>query len=597
MKKLARSSRLITEASENGDVEGDIQRPIDCQRLFEAIFESNTMAIMITGRDSRIIVVNRAFSRLTGYGEEEAVGKLPEFLNSERHDDTFYQTMWSDLRDNGEWTGEVWDKRKNGSFYPAWLHIKSVPGLGREGVSEPVYYVSSFMDVSARKEAEERIRELAYHDVLTGLPNRLLLRDRLEHALARAQRRKHHLAVLFIDLDSFKNINDSLGHAVGDQLLKEVASRLCASVRDVDTVARLGGDEFVVVLENLPDASDAVSVATNIHTVFARPITVGDQALHTSASIGIAIYPDDGENTESLIQNADTAMYQAKAQGHSHYQFFAPFMNEQARGKLALENTLRGALERDEFQLYYQLICDLRTGAIASVEALIRWESPGQGLVPPDKFIPIAEETGVIVQIGDWVIRQACRDLAGWQSQNLAPPRVSINISPRQLRQPGLAACIRTIIQDAGISASQLEFEVTESALMDNPDMAACILSELKNMGLGIVIDDFGTGYSSLAYLKKFPIDKLKIDRSFVRDLLSDNNDREITLAVISLSHNLGLQVTAEGVEVQEQLDFLRQHGCDYAQGYFFSRPMPPDAFQSFLASGSNFHTLALPGI
>ena len=583
---MTRESPRITAVVACGSCDAGPRHSMQCQRLFAAMFDSNPAAIMVTDRDNRIIAVNPGFSRLTGYSAEDALGQTPTLLKSGRHDAAFYQAMWSELGEKGEWAGEVWDKRKDGSFYPKLLHIKAVPGLGEDGGCAPDYYVASFTDVSARMEAEERIRELAYHDVLTGLPNRLLLRDRLEHALANALRQRRHLAVLFIDLDSFKNVNDSLGHAAGDQLLMEVASRLRACVRDVDTVARLGGDEFVVVLENLEDESDAVSVAAKIHTTLGLPITVGAQTLHASASIGIALYPEDGESAETLMQNADTAMYQAKAEGRSNYQFFAPFMNEQARETLALENTLLDALERDEFQLYYQPILDLSTGVMTGVEALIRWDSPERGLIPPDKFIPIAEETGAIVQIGDWVVRRACRDINTWRDHGLTPPRVSLNISPRQFRQPGLTTSIRAIIREAGISAGQLELEMTEGALMERPDVAARLLHDLKALGMGIVIDDFGTGYSSLAYLKKFPIDKLKIDRSFVRDLLSDNSDREITLAVIALSHNLGLKVTAEGVEVQAQLDFLRQHGCDCVQGYLLSRPMPPATFHAFLAAG-----------
>ncbi len=568
-----------------GDGDGSPRETLHCQRLFATMFESSPAAIMITDQDNRIIAVNPGFSHLTGYSPEEAVGQTPSLLKSGRHDRAFYQAMWRDLRERGVWAGEVWDRRKDGSLYPKWLHIKVVPGMEVAGRDVADYYVASFMDVSARKEAEEQIRKLAYHDVLTGLPNRLLLRDRLQHAMASAQRHQHHLAVLFIDLDSFKNVNDSLGHAAGDLLLMSVASRLCGCVREVDTVARLGGDEFVVVLENLENEANAVAVAAKIHATLARPMTVGTQNLHAAASIGIAIYPEDGESADTLMQNADTAMYQAKARGRGNSRFFAPIMNEQAREKLELENTLLGSLERDEFQLYYQPILDLASGTLSSVEALIRWHSPERGLIPPDKFIPIAEETGAIVRIGDWVIQQACRDLAAWRALGLTAPRVSVNISPRQFRQPGLTSRIHGILLESGIAASQLELEVTESALMERPDLAANLLHDLKALGMGIVIDDFGTGYSSLAYLKKFPIDKLKIDRSFVCDLLSDKSDREITLAVIALSHNLGLQVTAEGVELQAQLDFLRQHDCDSAQGYFFSRPMPPAAFQAFLAS------------
>ena len=556
-----------------------------CTRLFATMFQSNPAAIMVTGRDNVILAVNPSFTRLTGYEADEVVGKSPSLMKSGRHDEAFYKAMWDGLRRHGEWTGEVWDRRKDGTIYPKWLNIKVVNEMCQGGNGEPAFYVASFTDVSASKEAEERIRELAYHDVLTGLPNRLLLLDRLEHALANAQRGRHHLAVMFIDLDRFKNINDSLGHATGDLLLKEVASRLRCCIRDVDTVARLGGDEFVVVLENLEEEVDAVSVANKIQTAFNRPITVNGETLHVSTSIGIALYPEDGMNAETLMQNADTAMYQAKGQGCNNYQFFAPFMNEQAREKLVLENTLQEALSRDEFQLYYQPIIDIGTGAMVSAEALIRWDSPERGLIPPDKFIPIAEETGVIVPIGDWVIRQACRDLVSWKGMGFAPPRVSVNISPRQFRQPSLQARIRATLEATGVSAQQLELEMTESALMERPDQAARLLNELKSLGMGIVIDDFGTGYSSLAYLKKFPIDKLKIDRSFVRDLESDKSDREITLAVIALSHNLGLRVVAEGVETQTQLDFMHRHKCDYVQGFYYSKPMRGDAFTAYLST------------
>lgn len=576
-------NHLVEAISACGECDGVDQFSLRCTRLFATMFESNPAAIMITDRHNKIVVVNPSFTRLTGYEAHEVIGKSPGIMKSGRHDAAFYAAMWSGLRWQGEWSGEVWDRRKDGSLYPKWLDIRVVNNMCRSGGGEPSFYVASFTDISARKEAEERIRELAYHDVLTGLPNRLLLMDRLEHALANAQRGHHHLAVLFIDLDRFKNINDSLGHAAGDQLLKEVATRLRRSVRDVDTVARLGGDEFVVVLEYLEEEVDAVAVANKIQTAFGRPILVNQQALHVSTSIGIALYPEDGMNAETLMQNADTAMYQAKAHASNNYQFFAPYMNEQAREKLVMENTLQDALAREEFLLYYQPIIDLDTGRMAGAEALIRWESPGRGLIPPDRFIPIAEETGAIVQIGDWVVRQVCRDLVAWREQGLRVPRVSVNISPRQFRQPSLLGRIRATLAGLEVSPSQIELEVTESALMEHPEQAARVLNELKSMGMGIVVDDFGTGYSSLAYLKKFPIDKLKIDRSFVRDLQTDKSDREITLAVIALSHNLGLRVVAEGVETQMQLDFLRRHKCDLVQGYYYSQPMPGPAFKAYL--------------
>ena len=581
-----RQEPLIEALAQCGTCEGRERGPLPCTRLFDTVFESNPAAIFITDRENRILAVNPSFTRLTGYEAEEAIGKTPSLLKSGRHDDAFYKAMWEALRGEGEWSGEVWDRRKDGSLYPKWLDIRVVNNMCGEAAGEPVFYVASFTDVSERKEAEERIRELAYHDVLTGLPNRRLLRDRLEHAMANAQRGRHHLAVLFIDLDRFKNVNDSMGHAAGDLLLREVASRLRCCVRDVDTVARLGGDEFVVVLENLEEEVDAVSVANKIQTAFSLPISVDKQTLHVTTSIGIALYPDDGNDADTLMQNADTAMYQAKAAGCNNYQFFAPFMNTQAREKLVLEHTLQDALAREEFQLHYQPIYDLGSGALMGAEALIRWQSPEHGLVSPERFIPIAEETGVIVPIGDWVLRQVCRDLVAWQTKGLKPPRIALNFSPRQFRQPSLVSRIRATLEATGVSATQLELEVTESALMERPEQAARQLRELKSLGMGIVIDDFGTGYSSLAYLKRFPIDKLKIDRSFVRDLLSDKSDREITLAVIALSHNLGLRVVAEGVEEQAQADFLHHHMCDFVQGFHFSRPLAGKTFAILLAGG-----------
>ena len=431
----------------------------------------------------------------------------------------------------------------------------------------------------ARKQAEERIRHLAHYDELTGLANRSMFSQRLSHALAQARRNGMQLAVLFIDLDRFKNINDTLGHEAGDSVLKEVAERLQGCLRESDTVGRLGGDEFVVLLEGIPQSMHCAEVAQKILTAVARPFALDTQEFHLTASIGISTYPADSEDVQSLLKNADIAMYRAKELGKNNFQFYSAQMNIHTLERLALESSLRGALERNEFLLHYQPKVDIRSGRIIGMEALVRWQHPTKGLIPPMQFIPLAEETGLIVPIGEWVLRTACARNKSWQEQGLPPLRIAVNLSARQFTHENLLQDVARVLNETGLDAAFLELEITESMVMHDPEHAIELLNKLKAMGISISIDDFGTGYSSLSYLKRFPIDSVKIDRSFIRDLPLDGDDAAITQAIIAMAHGLKLKVIAEGVETGEQLSFLRAHKCDEMQGYYFSKPLPEHEF------------------
>ncbi len=416
---------------------------------------------------------------------------------------------------------------------------------------------------------------MAYHDSLTGLPNRALLADRLQRAMLASQRNSRRLAVMFIDLDRFKNINDTLGHFIGDLLLKEVAQRLGLAVRASDTVARLGGDEFVVLLPELNLAQEAATVAQKIIDSLAAPIFIEDCELHISPSIGICLYPDDGSDVETLMRHADTAMYHAKDSGRNNYQFFAQQMIQTAALQFDLESRLRGALGREEFVLFYQPIIDMASRRVQAMEVLLRWQRPDGELVNPDHFIPIMEETGLIVPAGAWVLRRACQQLVEWQRAGYAPPPLAVNLSPRQFMHRGLIESIDDVLQESGLAPELLEFEITETALMQHGAQTMDILAQISGMHLRLSIDDFGTGYSSLAYLKRFPVNKLKIDRAFVKDLQHSSDDRAIVAAIIALAKSLQLAVVAEGVELEEQYALLRDAGCDFAQGYLFGRPQP----------------------
>jgi diguanylate cyclase (GGDEF)-like protein/PAS domain S-box-containing protein len=547
-------------------------------RLTAKIFESSHDSIVITDTTGSIISANPAFAEITGYSAEEVIGKNPRILNSGRQGKEFYAEMWNSLQRIGYWNGEVWNRRKDGAGYAGRLSINAL----RDEAGKITHYIGVTSDITEYKAAQERIRNLAYFDQLTGLPNRSLLRDRVTQLMASAQRDKQEFSVLFIDLDNFKNVNDSLGHHAGDLLLQSVAERLRGSVREVDTVARLGGDEFVVVLPEV-GVEGAQQVARKIIGQIANSYFIESHDLMVTTSMGISTFPKDALDMESLLKHADTALYRAKAKGKNDYAFFTEEMNTQAYERMTLENDLRRALLNDDLLLYYQPQIELSSGKVIGMEALLRWPHKEFGMIPPDQFIPIAEECGLIIELGEWVMHEACRQNRQWQLSGLPAIPVSVNVSSRQLRNVDLLDTVTSVLSHTRLDARYLELELTEHAVMDDVDAAIAVMKEIGGAGVGFAIDDFGTGYSSLAYLKRLPLDKVKIDQSFVHDLSVHGDDREIANAITQLAHSLRLTVVAEGVETKSQMDILLGQGCDSAQGYLFSRPLPPQEFAAFL--------------
>lgn len=568
----------------------DRRQAEEALHLYANAFEHSGEAILISDHDNRIVAVNPAFTRLTGYTIDDLRGRNPSALSSGHTSRDTYQDMWTALRESGYWQGELWDRRKDGRSYPKWISISVI----RDAKGDVTHYIASFTDISERKAAEERIRQLAQHDPLTGLLNRLTLENRLDQALLSARRAGGQLAVMFIDLDRFKVVNDTLGHHVGDKLLVEVARRLLAAVRESDIVARLGGDEFIVALTDVDAELAAAMMGEKIVKVLGQPFPIDDQDIHSSPSVGISMFPTDGEDVATLMKNADAAMYHAKAHGRNNFQFFTSVMMVAAAERMTLEHDLRAALAQGQFELHYQPQVCTRTGTVCGAEALVRWRHPTAGMIPPLTFIPIAEEMGMIEALGEWVLDEACRQQAAWQAQGIAGVRMAVNISAKQLRSPLLVERVRAIMARHGIGNGQLELEVTESVAMDDPARAIDQLSALRALGVELSIDDFGTGYSSLAYLKLLPIQALKLDRAFVRDIETDENDAAISAATLALAHTLGLKVVAEGVETEAQRAFLVDHQCDLLQGYLFSKPLPAAEITAFLlraiaeASGSN---------
>jgi len=537
-------------------------------RLSATVLEHIADGVMVLDVHGRVLATNPAFTQITGFTEMEALGQQSSLTRPGRHDDPLYGQMWRDLLEAGFWRGERWETRKNGEGYLEWLTVSSV----RDDNDEVTHYVCVFSDITEVKQSQDKLDHLAHHDPLTALPNRLLFHDRLQHAMVRCARAGQQLAVLFIDLDRFKNVNDTLGHHVGDLLLKQVAGQLSACLREGDTLARLGGDEFIVLLEDV-GGPGAAHVAEKLMALFEQPLTVSGYELFVTGSVGISLFPQDATDLNMLIRNADVAMYQAKARGRNGYQFYAPSMSGEGAMRLRLESLLRRAIEKGEIFLEYQPQVEIDTGSLVGVEALVRWDSPELGRVAPVRFIPVAEDTGFISQLGQWVLAEACSQMRRWDRDGLAVPKMAVNLSVRQFERGSIAPVVAAVLQETGLAAGRLQLEVTESVIMNTSD-ALQHINELRAVGVGLAIDDFGTGYSSLAYLSQLPVQTLKIDRSFIQDILVDANDEAIAVAVIQLGKSLNLSVVAEGVENEEQAAFLLRHGCRQAQGYLYSRPV-----------------------
>jgi diguanylate cyclase (GGDEF)-like protein/PAS domain S-box-containing protein len=546
------------------------------------VFDTADEGILVTDRDGVIQAVNPSFTRITGFNADESIGQEPgALLASGRHDSDYYQLMWYELVQKGRWSGEIWNRRKDGSLFPEWLSIAVV----RNDEGEISGYVGVFSDITQRKKDEAQIRYQANYDTLTRLPNRTLLEERLNRALATARRDGRKVVLLFVDLDRFKHINDILGHTVGDELLQLVSRELqrCAK-REVDTVARFGGDEFVILMEDVGQVDDAADIAERVVAALAKPFRLEGRELSVGASIGISIYPDDSGDAGALLRNADMAMYRAKELGRNNYQFFTSQMNEQVSARMELEQGLRHALNKGQFYLCYQPIVEGITGRLAAVEALLRWRHSELGLVSPVDFIPLAEETGAIVPIGLWVLQTACEQTAAWRQQGLEIS-VSVNVSGRQLANLD-AGIVRQVLSNSGLPPAALKLEMTESLLIESEEALAWVDS-MRALGVGLSLDDFGTGYSSLSYLKRFHMDILKVDRSFVSGLPGDMDDASLVKAILAMAGSLGLKVVAEGVETVEQYNCLKALGCDYIQGFLFSKPIEAGQIAEFAMKNS----------
>ncbi|OED13804.1 EAL domain-containing protein [Burkholderia sp. A2] len=542
-------------------------------RMADRVFESALEGIMVTDRRARIERVNQAFTRLTGYSEDEVIGRNPGLLSSGRQTPDFYKQLWHSLTTDGHWQGEIWNRRKTGELFLEYLTITSI----RDSAGEISHYAAIFSDITQRRQAEERLGYLATHDVLTNLANRMLFEERLAHAISHAKRFGRKVAVMYLDLDRFKLINDTLGHNAGDEVLKTVAERIVANVRANDTVARMGGDEFALVLEEIDDVRDVGRVARKLLDEVGRAIDIGDREIFVTPSIGISIYPDDGTAAEDLILLADQAMYGAKSRGRNVFQFFESKMTSSAIEQLETLGELHRALEQNEFRLFYQPQYDLASGRIVGMEALLRWLHPHRGLVPPGDFIGLAERSALIVPIGRWVLHEACRQARRWLDEGFEFGRVSVNVSARQCFTDHFLSDLTTILSETALPAEYLQLELLESMAMNTREEIGILLRELATRGISLAIDDFGTGYSSLVYLKDLPVDTLKIDRSFLTNCGSGSTDDAIVRAIVAMGRALGLDVVMEGVETAKQLAFLQEIGCHQGQGFLFARPQPAE--------------------
>ena len=579
-------ARLLQELAEDlafgiRDLRVRAEREEHLHRLRQsaAVFDNSAEGVIITAPDERIVAVNPAFTAITGYTEEEVLGETPRILSSGIQGPDFYRGLWRELKETDVWQGEIWNRRKSGEVFPEYLTISAV----RDEQGVLTNYVSVFADITEVKRSQEELDFLANHDPLTELPNRRLFNDRLDHALDHARRNDSALAVLFLDLDGFKNVNDSLGHPVGDRLLVQVAQRLAQRIRQTDTLARIGGDEFLILLESVAGPEDVEVVARDILEEFRDSFRLAGQEISLSASMGISLYPADGEDTATLMKNADAALFRAKEQGRGQLQYYTRELTDNAAARLQMERELEAAVERGQLELHFQPKIDLASGAVRGAEALVRWRHPQWGLVSPGKFIPLAEETGLILPVGEWVLRAACRQIREWAQAGLAPGRVGVNVSAVQLHRQNLPSLVAGVAGEEGCGMDCLELELTEASIMQNTAVTARALAELRQAGVELAIDDFGTGYSSLGYLKNLPLDTLKIDKSFVDDVPAEESDVALIRTIIGMGTSLGLKVVAEGVETEEQAGFLQAEGCGAAQGFLYSPALPAREFTEML--------------
>jgi diguanylate cyclase (GGDEF)-like protein/PAS domain S-box-containing protein len=572
--KIGQFAVIVSDITERKKIEEEL-------RFSSLVLQNSSEGLVVTDADNLIIAVNPAFSSITGYSFEDVKGKNPKMLKSGRHDQAFYQVMWDEIIANGKWQGEIWDKRKNGEIHAKWLTIDTI----RDNDGKIHRYVALFSDITEKKKSEELIWRQANFDTLTGLPNRDMFRDRLAQEVKKSIRAELPLALLLVDLDQFKEVNDTLGHSVGDMLLKDAAQRIGSCVRETDTVARLGGDEFTIVLSEISDSSDVDDIAQKIISKLAEPFQLGGEVVHVSASIGITLYPNDTVDIDELIKNADQAMYVAKKKGRNRSSYFTASLQVAAQTKLRLTNDLHLALEAKQFRLHFQPIIAMSTGHIQKAEALLRWQHPERGMIAPMEFIPLAEETGLINEIGDWVFKESARWAKRWCSRFADDFQVSINKSPAQFRAEGYRYAEKwfEFLKELGLSGKNAVIEITEGLLLNADVHVADQLLKLRDAGIQVAIDDFGTGYSSLSYLKKFDIDYLKIDRTFVHNLETDADNMALSEAIIVMAHKLGLKVIAEGVETEGQRKLLAKAGCDFMQGYLFSKAVPPEEFEKLL--------------
>ena len=549
------------------------------------VFDNSIEAIMMTDKDNKITRVNPAFHFITGYSDSDVIGKTPTFLQSGKHNEAFFNDMWTSLEKDKRWQGEIWNRRSNGELYPAYMTISAVVDVSNN-ISD---YIAIFADISERKRAQEHIHQLAYYDSLTNLPNRLHMQEKLYEFIDDAESNNTNVSILYVDLDRFKNLNESLGHRVADEALTAIANRILDSMPENAILGRMGGDEFLIVIQDTKISNENEPIIQTVRYAISAPLSINNHELYLNASIGVSHYPDDATNMENLIKYSEKAVNQAKVVGNS-FQLYTDDLDIHGIDRISMEGDLRKAIEREEFLLHYQPQIDLENEEIIGLEALLRWQHPEKGLVSPADFIPLLEQTGLIKEVGDWVLREACTQSMEWQKLGINMPRVAVNLSAKQFSQKNLCSIIKNIIQETGISPKLVELEVTESTIMHQMDQVISILRNLHDYDIHISIDDFGTGYSSLSYLKHFPIDVLKIDQSFVREIPNDKEDIAIINTIISMGHNLNLSVIAEGVETLEQSECLSNMGCEWAQGYYFSRPLAAEQCLEYLKT----HTMAI---